>query len=591
MAEQVQASLDAMVEPMRDLLDRGIFSENEVKAIVSRRRASEYLLRRRAARKADFIRYIEDEIKLEQLRDIRTRKLSHNTTKTHKSQLPIGDVHIVQLIHLLFVRAIRKFRADINLHLQHAAFSKASHSYSRLSLIYTQALQVHPRHIPLWIEAASYEFFGHQGATKSSGGGSVQTARVLLQRGLRINPSACDLWLQYFSLELHHIQKLKGRQEILQISDDTFDDDKAPIPRVVYRNAIKAIPAQVPFRCQFLDICRLFPKTQSLQDDILASIENDFGTCPNAWVARAAYLAEQNEHVAEDEKPSKRTKRSTDPVLTLLQEGMDAIPTADMFLQCLVFAREYGSHKKEKTHMKQFITAMLETCQKDGIQSSDLVLELARYFIRQEQYDQALEVVQNFCMSTNDTKIGVWIQWAQLTDKPGPILQRALHQTQMNTNEYVVLLLEYIGALLQDELVDFTQVQNVFEKILLLSPGRVIDFQPVFGVESVASACLHYLHYAIDSGGLVKAREVMDFVLLRSNFCASPVGKTDADLNLLGEFFDGCIALEIASKSKQTRNQLKKLYDAAISLYKDCSPAKADAFRKKRDHDVRFALQ
>ena len=588
----MQANLDAMVEPLRDLLDRGIFSENEVKAIVSRRRASEYLLRRRAARKADFIRYIEDEIKLEQLRNIRTRKISPNITKTPKAQQPIGDMHIVQHIHLLFVRAIRKFRADVNLHLQHATFSKASHSYSRLSLIYTQALQVHPRHIPLWIEAASYEFFGHQGATTTnSGGGSVQSARILLQRGLRINPSACDLWLQYFSLELHHIQKLKGRREILQISEDTPNDEKAPIPRVVYQNAIKAVPAMVSFRCQFLDICRLFPKTQSLQDDILVSIENDFGTCPKAWVARAAYLAEQNENLAEEEKPSKRTKRTTDPVLTLLQEGMDAIPTADMFLQCLEFAREYDNHKKDKTPMKQFITAMLERCQNDGIQSSDLILEQAHYFIRQEESDKALKVVQNFCNTTKDTKVAVWILWAQLVEKPGPILQRALHQTQMNTNEYLVLLLEYIGALLQDEQVEFTQLQNIFEKTLLLAPGRVIDFQPVFGVESVASACLKYLHHANDFGGLVKAREVMEYVLLRSNFCTSPIGKTEADLNLLKEFFDRCIALEMANKDKYTRNQLKKLYDAAISLYQDCSPDKVETFRKGRDHDVRFAPQ
>ena len=134
MAEQVQATLDTMVAPLRDLMDRGIFSDEEIKAIVSRRRASEYLLRRRAARKADFIRYIEDEIKLEELRSLRTRRL-FGSNETPKSQLPIGDVHIVQNIHLLFVRALRKFRGDINLHLQHAEFSKAFHSYGRLSLI------------------------------------------------------------------------------------------------------------------------------------------------------------------------------------------------------------------------------------------------------------------------------------------------------------------------------------------------------------------------------------------------------------------------------------------------------------------------
>ena len=63
-----------MVAPLRDLMDRQIFSETEIKAIVSRRRESEYLLRRRTARKADFLRYIEAEMNLEKLRNLRSIK-------------------------------------------------------------------------------------------------------------------------------------------------------------------------------------------------------------------------------------------------------------------------------------------------------------------------------------------------------------------------------------------------------------------------------------------------------------------------------------------------------------------------------------
>ena len=67
MAEQVQAILDRMVPALRDLMDKEVFTESEVKAIVERRRESEYLLRRRSARKADYLRYIEAERNLEKL--------------------------------------------------------------------------------------------------------------------------------------------------------------------------------------------------------------------------------------------------------------------------------------------------------------------------------------------------------------------------------------------------------------------------------------------------------------------------------------------------------------------------------------------
>mmetsp|Transcript_786 Transcript_786/g.850 ORF Transcript_786/g.850 Transcript_786/m.850 type:complete len:95 (-) Transcript_786:533-817(-) len=88
MAELVEQSLDDMVVPLRDLMDRGIFSETEIKSIVSRRREYEYLLRRRVARKADFLRYVEIEMKLERLRKIRTKKINEQQERKESSKIP-----------------------------------------------------------------------------------------------------------------------------------------------------------------------------------------------------------------------------------------------------------------------------------------------------------------------------------------------------------------------------------------------------------------------------------------------------------------------------------------------------------------------
>ena len=147
MAEQVQAILDRMVPALRDLMDKEVFTESEVKAIVERRRESEYLLRRRSARKADYLRYIEAERNLEKLRNLRNKKVLARKNEEEreerkrvekeggkyvkpKSSSSIGDASIVQHIHLLYTRAKRKWKDDLSFHIQHAEFAKEKDKFS-----------------------------------------------------------------------------------------------------------------------------------------------------------------------------------------------------------------------------------------------------------------------------------------------------------------------------------------------------------------------------------------------------------------------------------------------------------------------------
>lgn len=128
-------------------------------SIVSRRRESEYLLHRIIPRKADYQRYIDAEKNLEKLRALRKKMvLSRQEAKERedrekngdkdkdrtkaKSKGSFGDASIVQNIHLLYVRAKRKWKQDLTWHLQHAEFAKQSKSYQMLSTIYGEALQV-----------------------------------------------------------------------------------------------------------------------------------------------------------------------------------------------------------------------------------------------------------------------------------------------------------------------------------------------------------------------------------------------------------------------------------------------------------------
>jgi U3 small nucleolar RNA-associated protein 6 len=414
MAEHVQAALDLMVAPLQDLQERGVFSAEEIRTVVTRRRDSEYALRRRQPRKADFLRYLQAEMDLEKLRQLRSKRLlklqrqqEHDKGEKDPSQTNtkhIGDKHVIQHIHLLWVRTLRKYRADVALYLQYADFCKETGSFRKLAACYSQALQLHPKEPGLWIEAASHEFFQ---------AGSVPAARVLLQRGLRINPTAVDLWVQYFGLELHFVQKMQGRRNILmgggsnsvnvnveQENDDedepSVDKDKEErtIPskwdahgmaRIVYDNAIVAIPDNVAFRLRFLDQCRLFPDTVALAQHIVDSIQRDVACQgqPEAWIARAMYAWEKMSSGAtgvaaateargfvrttnavsdgnesddndQDQEPSSKRQRSEsstakalaninagDPVLAVLQEATRTLQTKDMFLQAIRFLRSY----------------------------------------------------------------------------------------------------------------------------------------------------------------------------------------------------------------------------------------------------------
>jgi hypothetical protein len=203
-------------------------------------------------------------------------------------------------------------------------------------------IQYHPRIVGLWIEAANFEYFGYvaqdydttssittagssnEGNESRSSihtkivGSSIRNARILLQRGLRINNRCGELWIQYFTLELHYVQKIHGRRAIFTsnkndeeggggegscdgnnndtdgttttTTKDDEDDNVLLLPlRVIYQNAIKSIPSDIQLRLQFIETCSMFPRTQSLVHTIMTSIAYDFRHSVQGWVARISY--------------------------------------------------------------------------------------------------------------------------------------------------------------------------------------------------------------------------------------------------------------------------------------------------------------
>lgn len=641
MAEHVQAALDHMVAPLRDLMDRHIFSQDEIRAIVTRRRESEYLLRRRAARKADFVRYIEAEMMLEKLRALRTEKKkrdhrraqrekgidadenNHNNNNKDKED-PIGDVHIIQHIHLLFVRAIRKFRSDLSLHLQHAEFCKTAKSWTRLGRVYAEALQIFPREAGIWIEAASNEFFGPNR--------SVKSARVLLQRALRLNGNTSEeLWIQYFVLELHYAQTLKGRRKILRPSeggveqdsnDEAQDDsndssDYNKIPMVILRNAIKAIPKNVQFRLKFLDACQQFPDTSDLMDFVQASMAQDFADQPESWIARAIYQAEKRRET-DDEPKAKRAKITQDgddetdnPVISVLEDAIDTLPTSEMLLQAFRFAEDYKSELElSEEESNDAISQVDDFIQKlwakaRNVDSSDLAMEETRYLLHQNKPKEALQTIKQHCTRLKAAPSEAWLLWASLSGslkKQSSILKHALQRIPVDKHpDYVTILLQYLAAQLKaakedDDDENKNNTGALFEtlqNLILLAPKTAgdicvkdtgLDFE-LSGIFEGYKACLDHFYTA---KGIAGARSIYEVVLFRSS-----VKLSEETAEALKEFVDRCLELELNQKAIKTnppqtkRRVLRKLYDKVIDIFE--GTALEESYRYDRNELAVYA--
>jgi len=210
MADTVRYLLEEMLPELEELEAKGFFTKAELKQIVQKRTDFEYQLKRRAALKRDFLRYIDFECKLEDLRRLRKK------AKGIKGKQGLGEIGIVRRVHFIFERATRKFKADLSLWMAWIEYCKRSKSTKQLSKVLTKALHRHS-HVPaLWIEAASWEF---------EATGNVAAARALMQRGLRHCPHDEGLWAEYVRLELLYVARLRARRAVLGLPNPDASED------------------------------------------------------------------------------------------------------------------------------------------------------------------------------------------------------------------------------------------------------------------------------------------------------------------------------------------------------------------------------
>ncbi|KAG2501138.1 hypothetical protein HYH03_000955 [Edaphochlamys debaryana] len=299
MADTVQYLMEQMIPELEDMERKGYFTRAEIKKIVQKRQNFEYLLKRRAALKEDFYRYIEFEAKLEELRKYRKQQQGLKTKgdKKAKKKQSLADVAIVRRIHFIYERAGRKFRGDLSLWLRWIEACKRYKSAKQLSKVVTKALQRHSAVPELWIEAAKWEFDEN---------GDVAAARALMQQGIRMCRKEEAIWVAYYQMELLYALKLRVRRRVLGLDDlaaqaaagDEQVDEAASrsaaavravmsggVAKIVFKNAVAALPERLGFRARFLELLRGFEYgfVAALLDQVYDSVRQDFGKDEEAW--------------------------------------------------------------------------------------------------------------------------------------------------------------------------------------------------------------------------------------------------------------------------------------------------------------------
>lgn len=207
--ERVQFQQEQMLAELKDLVQKGLFTQKEIKQIMQKRTAFETALVRRIPKKSDFLRYAAYEMGLEALRRKRVERL-----KQGPQPPSVSDFALVRRQFHIFERALKKFKNDVGLWTQYMQVAKREGARTLVGRISARALQLHPNVPALYILAAAHEL-EHL---------SPSSARALLQRGIRLNADSVEMWREYVKMELGFVESMRRRWGVLGIDVDEGTD-------------------------------------------------------------------------------------------------------------------------------------------------------------------------------------------------------------------------------------------------------------------------------------------------------------------------------------------------------------------------------
>ncbi|XP_045211690.2 U3 small nucleolar RNA-associated protein 6 homolog [Mercenaria mercenaria] len=527
MAEVVNERIEEMLPELEQMERVKLFKKREIRQITSRRKIYEYKLKRRQKVKEDFLQYIQYEINLLAL----VKKRREGTGYTFK-KLEI-DHAIVQRIHKLFKMCLSRFPEDIKLWLTYIAFARKRRENAVVSKQYSKMLQVHNKKPELWVAAAKWEFEHNN---------NPDTARSLIQRGLRFNEQSRTLWLEYYRLELMYAEKMLRRKELL---GDTLEDEdevsdavlQGQVAKVVYANAIETIPEDVNFLLSFLPICQLFEFTRDQEETICQELREHHSDQPVAWDALARRCLGRQDQLAEND--------GEDPELMfhkVYEEAVNTVPSDEIWSLYITACLELLAKKSKNSVKKkrlQRVLLVFEEAKDAGCLEANLYLKWIDVLCDTGCPSKALEVSKEAVVA-NPMVCDLWHKRLSLlvtsneaTDKIQEELKQAQNLLpQKETWPLVQLVLEYTISI---DAADTTV--------------RLLESSMIGRSEVSTPAKNLYLEYEYLKHGIDQARKIYNRVQQFKPVCA--------------DFYKAYISMELA-QSKPKMKIIRSVFEEAV---------------------------
>ena len=425
------------------------------------------------------------------------------------------------------------------------------------------------------------------------------------------------------------MMKLMGRKEILdECYNHNDSEDEGDISassstmllpcQIIYKNGIKSIPDSLSFRLQFVETCRMFPRNQKLERYIIQSIEEDFGASEEAWVSRISFAEEQmmkkksevgdqgflvmpNDKNEKEEEPMTKKRRliTKDTALELVNEALNAVPTAKMYLECSKYLqlrmrrlvqsqmtssdetvdagnepnndltyliRENEDVDSALARHSDLLEDLYSRAEEKTIHSCDLILDKVDFLASSNDLEASYALLEK-AIESGETNCRLFLRWAGLSHEmaqadlipklsSAQILRKALDVTNIHErNAFLLLSTELMKHLMSQtpSTCVAKELKALFQKLLLISQGLAAPITSGRDEDEIevnlAEVFLTYLEYTIPDGKCTIAnnevvRSIYSSIIFHSNFARSCVGKTNDELLSMKSFFDMCLHFE-----------------------------------------------
>lgn len=209
MSSRTRYYLEQCIPEINDLVEKELFTKNEVAKIMKKRTDFEHRLNSRGSSIRDYMRYIDYETQVFKLRAKRCQRILQS-----KRTNSISDKSIEQRIAFIYQRGTNKFPRDLKFWAMYLNFLKkmgTETSYKKAHTVYNQLLRLHPNNVDVWISCAKYEYETHA---------NFKSCRVVFQNGLKFNPDSPKLWYEYIKFELNFVTKLINRRRVMKLINE-----------------------------------------------------------------------------------------------------------------------------------------------------------------------------------------------------------------------------------------------------------------------------------------------------------------------------------------------------------------------------------